>query len=92
MTEKHQRLMQLTNEAIEKAEEVYRADTKAFGGVNWADLSAHEVLRCEDQDGKISWRVLVEEAHCERLESFIFRYIDDRAPEEFPGLEVRTEW
>ncbi len=92
MTEKHQRLMGLANEAIEKAEEVDRADTKAFGGVNWADLEVREVLLCEDQNGAISWRVLVEEAHCDRLELFIFRYIDDRAPEEFQGLEIRTEW
>ena len=92
MTEKHQRLMALANEAIEKAEEAYNRDNETFGGVNWADLEAREVLRCEDQNGAISWRVLVEEAHCNRLELFIFRYIDDRAPEEFQGLEIRTEW
>lgn len=89
---KHKKLMDLANEALEKAEAEHNCDNKTFGGVNWADLEVREVLLCEDQNGAISWRVLVEEAHCDRLELFIFRYIDDRAPEEFEGLEIRTEW
>ena len=92
MSEKHQRLMQLANEAIEKAKSMDRLESEAFRGVNWADLEAREVLRCEDQSGALSWQVLVEEAHCNALELFILRYIDDRAPEEFEGLDVRTEW
>ena len=92
MTEKHQRLMELCNEAIEKAEETCRADASAFGAVNWGDLGCSEVLRCENQDGMVSWRITVEEGHCAKLESFITAYLYEKMPKDGEPIIVETEW
>ena len=66
-------------------------DTFTGGAINWADLHCKEATRCEDEQGNITWTVLVEEADPvnPELQQYIARKILES---EAMDVEVRTEW
>lgn len=62
-----------------------------MGAVNWADIGAGEVLRCEDRDGDVTWLVEISEASPgSKIALHVGHYIAQR----LPGIvvEVRAEW
>jgi len=61
------------------------------GAVNWANLHCIEATRSENQDGDITWSVLVEQAASDatQLQQYIARKVKES---EGVDVEVRTEW
>lgn len=67
-------------------------DEMSFAGaILWSSLHCKEATRSEDQDGNITWAVLIEEAspHNPELQQYIARKILES---EGIDVEVRTEW
>lgn len=73
------------------AREAYVHRQMIGGAVNWGDLHCVAALRVEDDEGRISYRVEIEEVAPDagELQKFIHEQLKESG---FPDVEVYTEW
>lgn len=57
--------------------------------VNWGDLSCISAQKYDNDDGNAGYRVIIEEASCYYLATFIESYLAEHG---FHDVEVITEW
>lgn len=75
----------------EKALDEARGSQGDFGAVNWGDLGVVETLHCQDEYGRASWRILIEEASPDcGLASLVYAAVKGEFPDE--AFDVATEW
>ena len=61
------------------------------GAINWGDLGCRDALIGVNEDGRLCYRVLVEEAAPGESE-FCAHIERELAKRDWPNVEVRTEW
>jgi hypothetical protein len=84
---KLERIQLATNDAIKRA---YKGGVD--DAVNWADLQCIDVERCENIEGDVIYRVIIEEASPDAndFRAFVYDYLNRH----FDGMRfsVLTEW
>lgn len=61
------------------------------GAINWGDLGCRDALIGVDEDGRLCYRVIVEEAA--PGETAFCRHIErELAKKDWPNVDVSTEW
>ena len=85
------KICDLANEACAEAKAMHSEQRNRMGAVNWADLGAGDVLRCENRDGEVTWVVEIGEAS---PSSTLLSYVGFYIAHHLPGIpvEVRAEW